>query len=202
LEHLSKYRDVLEAQKPLLWYPKALHPDIKPIAYDIDAPLERVSSEKIFSNAGDELMFRVHRIVSAFDHPRQVFNPTDILDIPSKPSIVEPQPSPQNSPDYILRDFQFAHLRSYMHVNVKSQGRVQSFGELIIGGNGNGCAGYGYGKGRSSGEAMTHAKKDLAKNIQYIPLSPDRNLWTEVRGKDKSNRVIVRTTVSLSSHFF
>eukprot|EP00475_Leptophrys_vorax_P029336 TRINITY_DN4296_c0_g1_i1.p1 TRINITY_DN4296_c0_g1~~TRINITY_DN4296_c0_g1_i1.p1 ORF type:complete len:681 (-),score=163.28 TRINITY_DN4296_c0_g1_i1:1045-3087(-) len=92
--------------------------------------------------------------------------------------------------------FRVLHLRTGSSTKIVAQGRVDTFSELIVAGNGRGIGSFGYGRGRTQEEAMENAYKDVYKNLQFIPLSADRNLWSsKLFGKDHRAYVEIKSTI-------
>lgn len=101
--------------------------------------------------------------------------------------------------DYIFSplesQFLFTKVKTFNHHKTTPQGRRESTAVLYVAGNGKGCGAYGYGRGRSEDEATTDAFRDIFRNLLYIPLTPDRNLWSMVEGKARSSHVQIHSTI-------
>jgi ribosomal protein S5 len=92
--------------------------------------------------------------------------------------------------------FRVLHIKTGNSTKIVAQGRVDTFSELIVAGNGKGMGAFGYGRGRTADEAMENAYKDVYKNLLYIPLTADRNLWSsEISAKDHRAYVEIKSTI-------
>lgn len=118
-----------------------------------------------------------------------------IGELPKTLEVKIPKYTPNTDAEEQLEGFRVIHVKSFLRNKIVAQGRVETHGALIIGGNGKGVGGFGYGRGRSPVEAMEDAKKDLLKNLMYVPLSADRNLWGPLQARDKGSSIDIRTTI-------
>ncbi len=75
---------------------------------------------------------------------------------------------------------------------VTKDDRVQSFGALVLGGNGKGVAGYGYGRGKSGQLALIDAEKKLHLNLQTLPLYEDYTIFHQAVGYFKRTCAVIR----------
>ena len=75
---------------------------------------------------------------------------------------------------------------------VTKDDRIQSYGALILGGNGKGVGGYGYGRGKSAQLALIDAEKKLHLNLQTLPLYEDYTIFHSVVGYFKRTVAIIR----------
>jgi ribosomal protein S5 len=98
--------------------------------------------------------------------------------------------------EYNLDFFNTIHIKSNSVTKITSQGRVDGYAELVVAGNGRGCGAYGYGRGKTADEALDNAYTDVSKNLLFIPLTPDRNLWTNhLHAKDRKANIEIKSTI-------
>jgi ribosomal protein S5 len=98
--------------------------------------------------------------------------------------------------EYNLDFFNTIHIKSNSVTKITSQGRVDGYAELVVAGNGRGCGAYGYGRGKTADEALDNAYTDVSKNLLFIPLTPDRNLWTNhLHARDRKANIEIKSTI-------
>jgi small subunit ribosomal protein S5 len=78
------------------------------------------------------------------------------------------------------------------HARVTKDGIVNSTSCLLVGGNQRGYGGWGRGKAADFEGAFARAKRNLRKNMVYVPRAENRSLFQSVIGKHNNTHVMLK----------